>query len=225
MLAGEGCERVTLFDINESFLRESVATLRRRYPTVDVDGVVGRFNLDLHRFGPGGRRMIAFFGSTIGNFHPDETVGFLRRLAAITGPTDSLLIGFDLVKDVDRLEAAYNDAAGITAEFNLNILRGFNRATGADYDPDNFEHHAFYDVDNAWIEMRLRAVRASTVRLPGLALERHFAVGDEVRTEISCKYTRDRVDAYAADAGLAVQGWFTDPDSLFALALLRRARQ
>lgn len=222
MLAGDGCERLTLFDINASFLQASVETLRGRYPNVDVDGIVGRFNLDLHQFGAGGRRMIAFFGSTIGNFHPDETVGFLRRLAAITGPGDSLLIGVDQVKDIARLEAAYNDSEGVTAEFNLNILRGFNRAVGTNYDPDRFEHVAFYDADNAWIEMRLRATAPSVVTLPALGLERVFEVGDEVRTEISCKYTPESVAHYAAAAGLRVDGWYTDPEALFALVLLRK---
>ncbi len=218
----EACRSLTLLDINASFLQQSVRSLQQRYPDVDVRGVVGRFTQDLDRFGEGGRRLIAFFGSTIGNFHPSQIVPFLRRLADITGPTDSLLVGFDLVKDVRILEAAYNDSAGVTAAFNLNILRVFNRATGADFDPDAFEHVAFYDPDNRWIEMRLRATRPVRATVPAISWVRDFDVGDELRTEVSCKYDQRFVQAYAEAAGLHLSAWFTDPDQLFALAVLRR---
>lgn len=218
-----GCVGLEMLDINASFLQSSVEGLQARYPGVEVRGIVGQFTTDLNRFGQGGRRMICFFGGTIGNFHPDDTAAFLRRLADITGPDDSLLIGFDLVKDPAILEAAYNDARGVTAAFNRNILRVFNRGTGATFEVDAFEHVAFYDSDRAWIEMRLRATRASTASLPAIGWSRAFEPGDEIRTEISCKYTRDSVVEYGLDSGLALTGWYTDPGERFALGLLVRA--
>lgn len=218
-----GCVSLELLDINETFLQQSVEALQKRYPDVEVGGVVGRFTTDLHRFGPGGRRMVTFFGGTIGNFHPQATTPFLARLADITGPDDSLLIGLDLVKDPAVLEAAYNDAQGVTAAFNRNILRNVNRLAGATFQVEAFEHVAFYDADNAWIEMRLRATRPTTAAVPQLDWSRDFAPGDEIRTEISCKYTRHRVADYAASAGLALRGWYTDSDERFALGLLVRA--
>jgi len=216
------CKSLTLLDINASFLQASVKELQLEYPEVRVYGSVGRFTTDLDRLGRGGRRLIALFGGTIGNFPPDQTVPFLQHLASITGPTDSLLIGFDLVKDPGVLEAAYNDSQGVTAAFNRNILRVFNRATGATFDPDAFEHVAFYDADNAWIEMRLRATRQTRATLPAIGWSRTLAPGDQVRTEISCKYTRERVQIYAKAAGLGLAGWYTDEQERFALGLLRR---
>ena len=220
--AAHGCDSLTMFDINASFLKTSVDQLQQRYPDVEVRGVVGRFGPDLDRLGEGGHRLIALFGGTIGNFLPEETVEFLERLAALTGPTDSLLIGFDLVKDVAELEAAYNDSQGVTAAFNRNILAVFNRYAGATFDVDAFEHVAFFDRDHSWIEMRLRATRPTRATLPAIGWSRRFAPGDEVRTEISCKYTRQQVSDYAEAAGLALGGWYTDAGERFALGLLRR---
>jgi L-histidine Nalpha-methyltransferase len=227
LLRRQGCHSLALLDINATFVATSAETLRARYPGLVVHEVVGRFTEDLDRLGPGGGpdagRMIVFFGSTLGNFHPEATVPFLRRLAALTGAEDSLLLGLDLVKDPAVLEAAYNDRQGITAAFNRNILRGFNRATGADFDPERFAHRAFYDPENAWIEMRLRATAPQRVHVPILDLTLSFDAGDEIRTEISCKYTRERIDRYAAEAGLRVAGWYTDDQQRFALAMLRSA--
>jgi L-histidine N-alpha-methyltransferase len=128
----------------------------------------------------------------------------------------------DLVKDVGVLEAAYNDAAGVTAEFNRNILQHVNRELGADFDVAGFEHVAFWDEANAWIEMRLRAVRPCRVRVPPAWLDLRFAAGEEIRTELSCKYTCASFSALLPDTGFSVESWLTDPERLFSLALLRR---
>jgi L-histidine N-alpha-methyltransferase len=138
-------------------------------------------------------------------------------------PTDSLLIGVDLVKDPSRLEAAYNDPVGLTAEFNRNILRVLNRRFGADFDPESFAHRAFFDPVNAWIEMRLQAQHPVTVRLPAIDLELKLEAFDELRTEISAKYTRESLAQAAQESGLRLAGWFTDPQQLFGLSLLRKA--
>ena len=133
-------------------------------------------------------------------------------------------MGVDLVKDPARLHAAYNDAAGVTAEFNLNILRVLNDRLGADFDPADFEHRAFYDPRCQWIEMRLRARRAVTARVPAAGIELSLAEGEEIRTELSCKYTRETLAARLFGSGLALEAWITDPERLFASALLRRVR-
>jgi L-histidine N-alpha-methyltransferase len=137
-------------------------------------------------------------------------------------PGDSFLVGVDLVKDEARLHAAYNDSAGVTAEFNRNILRVVNAHLGADFDPEAFEHVAFYDPENAWIEMRLRASRDMGVSIPGADLRLDLRRGDEIRTELSCKYTRTSVEGWLPGTGLRVEAWHTDPDDLFACVLLRR---
>ncbi len=138
------------------------------------------------------------------------------------GDGDAFVVGVDLVKDPARLHAAYNDSQGVTAEFNRNILRVINRRLGADFDPGDFEHRAFYDPERQWIEMRLRARRRLTARVPAARIELRLAAGDEIRTELSCKYTRDSLTARLARTGLVVGQWITDPENLFASVLLRR---
>ena len=165
-----------------------------------------------------------FFAGTIGNLYPDQRDAFLRQLAAGMDDSDRFLVGIDRVKEIRRIEAAYNDPEGVTAAFNRNLLSVLNRRFAGDFDLDAFEHRAFYDPENAWIEMRLRAVRATQVQLRDLDLHLHFAPGEEIRTEISCKFTHERFTAAAARAGLTVEGWFSDPEGLFSLSLLRRAR-
>jgi len=184
---------------------------------------VGDFLTDLGALGPGASRLIAFLGSTIGNIHPREVPGFFRSAAAVLAPGDGLLVGLDLVKDRARLEAAYNDAQGVTAEFNRNILRVINTRLGADFEPDAFEHVAFYDAKAAWIEMRLRAPRGCRVRVAGAGVDLVLSPGGEIRTEISCKYTRAALEALLPATGLRLDSWQTDADAMFALALLRRA--
>jgi L-histidine N-alpha-methyltransferase len=217
---GGSCRSVELLDVNERFVRDSASRLSQRYPGVSVVPRVGRFD-DPACLGPGGRRMILFFGSTIGNFLPEDTVAFLARLRGCMDATDSVLIGFDLVKDPDVLHRAYNDARGVTAAFNQGILRGFGRAVGADLRPESWEHVAFYDAERRWIEMRLRTAFGIDIQLPALGLRFRLPAGGEVRTEISCKYTEPGVRNMADRAGLRVDGWWTDPQNWFALGLLR----
>ncbi len=215
-------ERCVLLDISEGFLVESARQLDAAYPDLAVRGVVGDFLEDLPALGPGGERLALFLAGTIGNLHPDLVPPFLRALARQLDPDDSFLLGLDLVKDEVRLHAAYNDSAGVTAEFNRNILRVVNAHLGADFEPEAFEHVAFYDRAHAWIEMRLRATRDMRVSIPGAGMDVAYRRGDEIRTELSCKYTRASLEALLSGTGLRVEGWYTDPEELFASALLRR---
>ena len=216
-------ERCVLMDINATVLAESVRNLEGDYPGLRVRGVAGDFQGDLEALGPGGRRLALFLAGTIGNLHPDREVpGFLSALARQLFPGDAFLVGLDLVKDEGRLHAAYNDAAGVTAEFNRNILRVVNAALDADFDPDAYDHVAFYDRERAWVEMRLRARHDQLVRVPGADLELTLRRGQEIRTELSCKYTRSSFEARLARTGLQLESWLSDAESLFALALLRR---
>jgi L-histidine N-alpha-methyltransferase len=217
-----GPERCVLFDINERFLMESVERLAAEYPAVDVVGVHGDFRHDLERLGPGGSRLVMLLAGTMGNIHPDLLAPFLCAVSGQLGPGDGFLVGVDLVKDKRCLEEAYNDRAGVTAAFNLNILRVLDRELGADFEPEAWEHRAFYDERNAWIEMRLRSLRDQHVRLPAIDLELDFARGDEIRTEISAKYTRESLRTRVEGTGLALDQWHTDPEKRFGLALLRR---
>jgi L-histidine Nalpha-methyltransferase len=216
--------RLVLFDINALFVDISARRIAARFPEVDVRGVTGDFTRDLEALGPGGGRLAVFLAGTIGNLHTDDVPRFLARVAGQLEPGDGLLVGVDLVKDVARLEAAYNDAAGVTAAFNLNILSHINHALGADFDLAGWEHVAFYDVERAWIEMRLRALRDCRVHIPASGLTVRFRAGDEISTEISCKYSETSFTRLLPGTGLALERWYTDPDHLFALGLLRRAR-
>jgi L-histidine N-alpha-methyltransferase len=211
--------RCVLLDINARALRSSAQALAERYRGLQTRLVVADFQAGFDGLGPGGGRLLCFLGSTIGNLEPDEVPAFLLRLREHLSEGDALLLGVDLVKDTARLEAAYNDAAGVTARFNLNLLRVVNRRLGAGFELDAFEHVAFYDRQRAWIEMRVRALRATRAGGAGLALT--LARGDEIRTEISCKYTRASLGALLPPAGLHLDAWMTDPEELFALALLR----
>jgi L-histidine N-alpha-methyltransferase len=164
---------------------------------------------------------VVFLGGTIGNLAPEARAVFLAELAAGLGPDDALLLGTDLVKDVERLEAAYDDAAGVTAEFNRNVLHVVNRELDADFDPDAFDHVARFDHDEEWIEMRLRAPEPLAVRLDALGLEVAFVEGEEMRTEISAKFRQEGVAAELEAAGLVLSEWWTDPAGDFALSLSR----
>ena len=169
-----------------------------------------------------GPRLVAFLGSTIGNMVPAERAAFLRRVRASLRPGDSFLLGTDLVKDVGVLVAAYDDSAGVTAAFNKNVLAVLNAELGADFDLDAFEHVALWDPANEWIEMRLRSTRDCVVTIPGLDLSVTFEAREEMRTEISAKFTQRRVQDDLAAGGLVLDGWLTDPDGMFALTLARR---
>jgi L-histidine N-alpha-methyltransferase len=219
-MAGTGTlRRYVPFDVDESVVEACEDELETLYPGLDVHGVVGDFEHDLHRVPEGERRLFAFLGGTIGNLYPDERVAFLAKIRALMLPEDRLIVGTDLVKDRSILEAAYNDSEGVTAEFNRNVLRVLNEGLGADFEPEAFEHVAFFDEANSWIEMRLRANGAQRVRIRGADLELTFADGEEVRTEISSKFTVEAVDRELDEAGLRLERFFTDEGGLFGLAL------
>jgi len=216
-------ERCVLLDISEGFLVDSARQLDADYPALEVRGIVGDFLEDLPALGRGGGRLALFLAGTLGNLHPDSVPAFLRAMARQLAPGDTFLVGLDLVKDEERLRAAYNDAGGVTAAFNRNILSVVNAGLGADFDPDLFDHVALYDREHAWIEMRLRARRRMAVSVPGADVEVCFDAGDEIRTELSCKYTRESFGGRLPGSGLHVEEWFTDPERLFASVLLRRS--
>ena len=219
-MAGAGTlHRYVPFDVDPSVVEACAEELTELYPGLAVHGVVGDFGRDLDRIPTGERRLFAFLGGTIGNLYPAERAAFLARVARLMGPGDRLLIGTDLVKDRALLEAAYNDSAGVTAEFNRNVLRVLNANLEADFDPAAFEHVAFFDEANSWIEMRLRAKGAQTVRIAGAALEVTFEDGEELRTEISSKFTRDAVARELDGAGLRLDAFHTDGGGLFGLAV------
>jgi L-histidine Nalpha-methyltransferase len=217
--------RYVPFDVTEGMVRDVAADLVRVHPDLLVHGIVGDFERHLGELPPrldaGHGRIVAFLGGTIGNFIPGSRRRFLRRLANALEGDDVLLLGTDLVKEPCVIEAAYDDAAGITAAFNRNVLHVVNRELGADFDPDAFEHVAFFDRKREWIEMRLRAERRMDVRVDALDLDVSFAAREELRTEISAKFTIERLEGDLAAAGLELLEVLTDPDELFALSLSR----
>jgi len=209
----------TLLDVNRTFLDASIQRLQREYPALSFRGLEGDFTRDLAQLGPGSQRLTLFFGGTLGNLYPAERRSFFEQLLQQSTPSDCFLVGVDLIKDVSRLEAAYNDPQGITAAFNRRSLYSLNQRFGANFEPEAFAHRAFYDVENAWIEMRLVATRAMSVRIPAIGMTLSFDPGAELRTEISCKFSRASLEAAAR--GFTVDGWYADSENLFALALLR----
>jgi L-histidine N-alpha-methyltransferase len=217
-------ERYVPLDVTETVVRDCAQELVAEYPGLRVHGVIGDFERHLDRVPPAdGPRIVAFLGGTVGNFAPGSRRRFLRGVARLLGADGHLLLGIDLVKDPVVLQAAYDDAQGVTAEFNLNLLHVLNRELDADFDPERFRHVALFDRRNEWIEMRLRATEPQSVAIAALGLEIEFTEGEELRTEISAKFTRDRLDSDLAAAGLEVADWLTDDDELFALALARPA--
>jgi L-histidine N-alpha-methyltransferase len=207
-------------DVSESAVREAATRLGRTYENIEIHGVVGDFEQDLDRLRPNGRRrLVAFLGGTLGNFDRNQRRTFLTRTRDLLGVDDRLLIGTDLAKDKARLEAAYNDAAGVTAEFNRNVLEVINSNLGAQLDPGRFEHVALYDEEKRRIEMRLRAREAHSARIEALDMDVTFERGEDILTEISCKFTREQLTREYGAAGLDVVEWHTDPEELFALSL------
>ena len=207
-------------DISEEITRDTAEALVREYPGLAVRGLVCDFEHDLERIpNSGGGRLVAFLGGTVGNLYPDACRDFLGRIAALLEPGDRILLGTDLVKERDRLEAAYNDSQGVTAEFNKNVLTVLNRELGGDFDLDLFEHVAHYDADASRMDIRLRSLAEQFVRLDGLDLTVRFAAGEEMRTEISTKFTRGHLEDLYREAGLRPDGWFTDPAEDYALSL------
>jgi len=211
--------RFVPFDVDESVLTMAAKQVAEEYPGVAVHAVVGDFEQHLGLLPRGGRRLVAFLGGTIGNLLPDQRARFLADLAGGLVPGDTLLLGTDLVKSPARLVPAYDDAAGVTAQFDLNVLRVVNRELDADFDLSAFAHRAVWVPDEAWIEMRLESLRDQTVYVGALDLTFAFAAGEQLRTEVSAKFTEQRVRAELADAGLDVARWWTDPDGDFGVSL------
>jgi L-histidine N-alpha-methyltransferase len=211
--------RFVPFDVDPSVLRAAGAALDAEFPGLAVDAVVGDFTRHLGELPRGGRRLVAFLGSTIGNLEPVPRAGFLAAVARTLEPGDAFLLGTDLVKDPARLVRAYDDADGVTAAFNRNVLTVLDRELKADLDPDAFDHVALWDPEQEWIEMRLRSRVDQVATIAALELEVPFAAGEDLRTEVSAKFRRERVERELADAGLALTAWWTDPGGDFALSL------
>jgi L-histidine Nalpha-methyltransferase len=212
------------FDVSASVVEGAAQELVDQYEGLRVEGVIGDFERHLDRVPASGEapRIVALLGGTIGNFPPGTRRKLLRSIAGLLGPEDRLLLGTDLVKDPAIIEAAYDDSEGVTAEFNRNLLHVLNRDLGADFTPEAFDHVAFFDRRNEWVEMRLRARRPCSVLVADLGLRVEFAAGEELRTEISAKFTRARVESDFEAAGLRLAGWYTDADELFSLSLAAR---
>jgi L-histidine N-alpha-methyltransferase len=217
-------QRYVPLDVSESALEAASQELLDEFDKLTVHGVIGDFERHLGHVpeADGTPRIVALLGGTIGNFLPGTRRRLLREIGKLLGPRDRLLLGTDLVKDPRVIEAAYDDSAGVTAEFNRNVLHVINRELDADFSPEAFEHIAFFDRKHEWIEMRLRSQRPCTVLVGDLGLRVDFAAGEELRTEISAKFTRARVEEDFHAAGLELDAWYTDPDELFALSLAAR---
>ncbi len=216
--------RYVPLDVSEQALQAAAEELVSDYDGLTIEGVVGDFERHLESVPDAGNgsRIVALLGGTIGNFPPGTRRRLLREIGKLLGKRDRLLLGTDLVKDPHVIEAAYDDTQGITAEFNRNVLHVINRELDADFWPEAFDHVAFFDRKNEWIEMRLRARRPQSVLITSLGLRVEFAAGEELRTEISAKFTRARIESDFRAAGLELKRWFTDEDGLFALSLAAR---
>ena len=224
MQAAGSLERYVPVDVSATTVHAAAESLVQEYPGMSVHGVVGDFERHLtHLPSPVGPRLVAFLGGTLGNFTPGSRRRFLRGLRNVLGPDGHLVLGTDLVKDPRVIEAAYDDSAGVTAQFNLNVLHVLNRELDANFDVDAFEHVAFFDRQREWVEMRLRATDVQRVRIDKLDLAIDFAAREELRTEISAKFTPERLAGDLNAAGLDLVEVYTDPDDLFAVSLSRRA--
>jgi L-histidine N-alpha-methyltransferase len=219
----ESLRRYVPQDVSEAALRGAMSALADDYPGLELHGVVGDFTTHLDRLPTEGQRMVAFLGGTIGNLMPPERAEFLRALRVALRPGEQFLLGTGLVVDPAVLVPAYDDTAGVTAEFNRNVLHVLNRELGADFDVAAFDHKALWDAGNEWIEMRLVAQRAMTVTVAELDLTVEFAAGEEMCTEVSAKFRREGVRAMLAEAGFTVVGSWTDPQERMALTLATAA--
>ena len=209
--------RFVPFDVDASILEQAGEQLTQAYPSLSVQGVVGDFEQHLGRLPTGGRRLVAFLGGTIGNLLPDQRAAFLAELAATLAPGDALLLGTDLVKEPGRLVRAYDDEAGVTGAFNLNVLHVLVAELDAELSLDDFAHEARWNADQEWVEMHLRAVRDTVIRV--LDVEVAFRAGQSIRTEVSAKFRREGVERELAQAGLTMQHWWTDVDGDYAVSL------
>ncbi|MFI9155134.1 L-histidine N(alpha)-methyltransferase [Streptomyces sp. NPDC053367] len=206
-------------DVSESALAQAGKALVEEFPELGVHALIADFTAELTLPDTPGPRLLAFLGGTIGNLLPAERAEFLASVRAMLSPGDALLLGTDLVKDEETLVRAYDDAAGVTAAFDKNVLTVVNRELGADFDPAAFDHVALWDAEREWIEMRLRARAEQTVKIRALDLAVDFAAGEELRTEVSAKFRRDGVRGELAAAGLELSHWWTDARGRFALSL------
>jgi L-histidine N-alpha-methyltransferase len=206
-------------DVSDSALQHAGQALAAERPELNVHALIADFTTQLTLPDTPGPRLLAFLGGTIGNLLPQERARFLTGIRTLLSPGDALLLGTDLVKNESVLVRAYDDTAGVTAAFNKNVLTVVNRELGADFDPDTFDHAAVWDAEHEWIEMRLRSRTAQTVKIPALDLAVHFAVGEEIRTEVSAKFRREGVKEELAAAGLDLTRWWTDSGKRFALSL------
>jgi L-histidine Nalpha-methyltransferase len=211
--------RYVPLDVSEPALREALDALAGAYPELELHGVVGDFTRHLDRLPGGGRRLVAFLGGTIGNLRPPERAAFLTALRSALAAGEQLLLGTGMVVDEATLVAAYDDAAGVTAEFNRNVLHVLNRELGADFEPTAFAHRALWNRDHEWIEMRLRAERAMTVHVRDLGLVVPFAAGEELLTETSAKFRPGGVRGWLEATGWEITRSWTDPRERFALTL------
>jgi L-histidine N-alpha-methyltransferase len=219
VLDAMGARRYVPFDVSEATLREAGEAIEAAYPGIVVHGVVGDFERHLGCLPRGGRKLVAFLGGTIGNLRPTERAGFLGDVVATMAPGDAFLLGTDLVKDVARLVTAYDDSAGVTAEFNRNVLHVLNRELDGDFVVDRFDHVARWDPEHEWMDMRLRSQVAQSVRLRALDMVVGFEAGEDLHTEISSKFRRQGVVDELAAAGLELRHWWTDAAGDFALSL------
>jgi L-histidine N-alpha-methyltransferase len=206
-------------DVSESALTQAGQALAAERPGLDVHALIADFTAELTLPGTPGPRLVAFLGGTIGNLLPVERAAFLASVRALLAPGDALLLGTDLVKDEEVLVRAYDDAAGVTAAFNKNVLTVINRELGADFESAAFDHLALWNAEHEWIEMRLRSRTAQTVKVPALGLAVDFAAGEELRTEVSAKFRQEGVRAELFAAGLDLAHWWTDDAGRFALSL------
>jgi L-histidine Nalpha-methyltransferase len=211
--------RYVPFDVSDEFLRSAAATLSDEFDNLDIHLVIGDFHHHLAEIPTDGRRMVAFLGGTIGNLNPAQRARFLFDLNCTMSSDDSLLLGTDLVKDRARLVAAYDDAAGVTAAFNRNVLHVLNLQLGGDFDPERFKHVALWNEDEQWIEMRLRADEPSEVSLAGAGITVSFAEGEDLLTEISAKFTPERVEQELVEAGFVLEGMWGADEGEFLLSL------
>ncbi len=209
------------FDVSDEFLRAAAEGLRQDYADLPVHAVVGDFHRHLDRIPREGRRLIAFLGGTVGNLDPGQRHRFLFDLNCTMAAEECLLLGTDLLKDPDRIVAAYDDAEGVTAEFNRNVLRVLNHRLGADFEPDQFDHVAHWNEAERWIEMRLRSRRDQTVAIPRLGMEVRFEAGEDLLTEISAKFTPEQVATELAGADFVVAGQWGAEQGEFLLTLAR----
>ncbi|MFI2240554.1 L-histidine N(alpha)-methyltransferase [Streptomyces chrestomyceticus] len=209
-------------DVSESALTTAAETLLDLHPSLTVQALVADFQQGFTLPGTPGPRLLAFLGGTIGNLLPEERTTFLRATHALLSPGDALLLGTDLVKEEATLVAAYDDPSGVTAEFNKNVLHVINRELEADFDPADFQHVALWNAELEWIEMRLRAKKELTVKVPALDLAVPFAEGEEIRTEVSAKFREEGVRDELKAAGFEMSRWWTDTEGRFGVSLAAR---